>query len=105
MSTATIADLKVLRKRCDELGIGWHPKHKAETLQDRIDEVAGEASAEDDCQTQISKNTEYSKHPKGDPQRIRALEALDQFGHVNISQASAIREYLQLLEAKAGVEH
>ena len=107
MTTATVKQLKELRVECDELGIVWHPRAKAESLQEKIDAVIGDPEGEpaDDCQTMIGKNTDYSKNPKGDPQRVRALEALDHFGHVNISQASAIREYLQLLEAKAGIEH
>lgn len=106
MSTATIKDLKVLRKQCDELGVEYHPANKAESLQSKIDEaLKGTDLCEevDDGQTMMKKTAEYAKSKGGDEQRNRALEALGRYGHFDITGAASIREYLKYLEAKVGI--
>lgn len=108
MTTTTVRELKDLQDQCDKLGIEYDRRNKAASLQTKIDEKCEsydpcEDLPVEDCQAMMEKNDEYTKSKGGDTQRARAMEALGYFSHVHIGNATSIREYLVLLEAKAGV--
>jgi len=99
-------ELKELRETCDRLDIKWHPRHKAETLRDKINE----------CQIGTTTNTfgidkmtatevvaiKHPKKPRPKPRPKRSipqdvLEALEYMDAYSKARGGRVREYIESL--------
>lgn len=109
-------ELKAVRKKCEKLGIYWHPASKEKSLNAAIrnrTKLREETMTPEEitAAAQLPTAQELSQETKefvadDDYSNLMRTRAMDSIAHLNgedISRTAAVREYIQLLEARQGI--